>query len=187
MPLVRTEIDLSDIIRVMHSRGYGDHYDGRYALSFNKKDPSPMARWKMTNESKRVPIGGGVSKAQLKHIQTHSESAEEAADRVEAVILGKEMLPIEAATSDAPPIDTGIMEKMVENRTDAQIGRHLTPIVNVLNQLTDRLEAIERSLKAPAPEKKNKGGRPKGSKNKKKDADEPVIDFGPRVGGDVTK
>lgn len=132
-----------------------------------------------------MPVGGGLSRAQLKHIQSHAETPVEAADLVEAVILGKEMLPLADAGPATPAIDTDVMEKMVTNRTDSQIGRHLGPIIEVLGKLTDRLEQIEAKLEpAKTPAQKRRGGRPKGSKNKKK-ADEPEIDFGPRVPSDV--
>lgn len=140
----------------------------------------------MTKEPKRVPVGGGVSKEQLKRILTHSETPVEAADRIEAIICGAEMLPLEALPAQAgPSIDTAVMEKMIENRTDAQIGRHLKPVIDVLGKLTDRLEAMEAKL-TPAPEAKKKGGRPKGSKNKPKEQDV-NIDFGPRAKSNVAQ
>lgn len=182
MPLVRTEIQLPAVIAIMKSRGYGDHRDGRYALAFNKKHPTE--RWKMTGEPKREPVGGGVSKVQLSHILTHSETAEEAADRVEAVILGREMLPMETAdqAAPAPVMDTAILDKMVVNRTDSQIGRHLEPICDVLAKLTDRLEAIEKKLEQPQAEPKKKQrywSRKK--KEKPEAAPAPDFDFGPRA------
>jgi hypothetical protein len=184
MPLLRTEIDLIDIVQEMHRRGYGDHRDARYALAFNKKDP--LARWKMTGEAKRIPCGGGVSKSQLKRIQTHCENVREAADHVEAIISGREMLPMESIGEHAPAIDTAVMEKMVENRTDSQIGRHLNPIIDVLGKLTDRLEKIEQKLdSSQAPAVAKKRGRKKGYKKTIEKQDEPQIDFGPRVQTDV--
>ena len=139
----------------------------------------------MTGEAKRTPCGGGVSKAQLKRIQTHCESPREAADHIEAIISGKEMLPMESIGDAPPPIDTAVMEKMVENRTDSQIGRHLNPIIDVLGKLTDRLEKIEQKLdSSPAPAKKLRG-RKRGYKKTIEKQDEPQIDFGPRVQSDV--
>lgn len=184
MPLLRTKIALPDVVKIMHSRGYGDHHDGRYALAFNKKDPTG-GRWKLTGEPKRVPAGGGVSDEQLDRILTHSESAVEAADRVEAVINGAEMLPLEAlAGPQAAPIDTSVMEKMVENRTDSQIGRHLTPVIAVLDKLANRLEQLEAKIAAPSVPAKKKVGWPKG-KRRKPPEEIPDISFGPRVESDV--
>lgn len=168
----------------MHSRGYGDHHHGAYALAFNKKDP--VGRWKMTGEPKRIPVGRGVTKAQLDKILTHSENEVEAADRIEAVILGHEMLPLESLSSEAPPpIDTSVIEQMVTNRIDAQIGRSLTPVMDVLDKLATRLEQMEGKLATPPPAAKKKQGWPKGKK--RKPVEEPDINFGPRAESDVAK
>lgn len=172
MPVVYKEIELHEVVKLLRQKGYGEDASRNYALRLNM---ATTERYKTSGAYKRVPIGG-VTKAQLTQILRLSSDAEEAAAKVEAICLGKEMLPIEAngMPSQEPGLDLVTAERLITNRVANEVQKHLEPVnamqqqlVAMLGGLKDMIASLPQQSAAPAGKKR---GRPKGSKNKPKDA-----------------
>lgn len=157
MGIVYNEIERQDVVNALKKKGYGEFGTRRYALALNKPTGE---RWQSGGE-KRV-FAGGVSQEQLTSILRHSEDAEQAANQIEAVILGQETLPMEGPRApNVPTVSLELVEKIVSNRVASEVSKQLAGIYGEIQKLAQK---VEDSIPKP-----KKVGRPLGSKNKPKD------------------
>lgn len=111
----------------MQRKDYGVQTMARFALALNK----PTGKQFDSGSLERKMVGRGLTREELDTILLHSETEEEAADRIEKAILGLELLPIDEAKASTRQgnVDTALVERMVTNRVEAAVDRVMAPVL----------------------------------------------------------
>lgn len=180
MPVAYRELDLDQVKAVLYRRGYGPSSGGQYALTFNK----PTGKVFSTGVAERKPLPG-VSQKQLDHILRFAEDVEDAANRIERIMLGQSTGDGPTVNAEAqiaqPGLSPSEVDAIVTARVQAEVaklmGQHTAQmndwLAEVRKEILKLFSKVDK-LEAAAPKK---GGRPLGSKNKPKpkDVDEEAI------------
>lgn len=167
MAIRYTAIELWQVKPILIQRGYRFNGNRNYGIQLTKA--STTKRFRLTGAPYRDLLGG-VSHQQLKQILLRSNSAEEAADQIEAICTGKQLVPeFQDDRVVAPQLNDKLIEQIVQNRTENVIAQKTAQQEKRILELQAQIEALEARASQPAPvQEKKKPGRPKGSKNKAK-------------------
>lgn len=148
--------------KILHQRNYRFQYQrgcGIRLTAVNSKE-----RFRETGQFKRTPLTP-VSTVHLNQILRMAENAEQAADQIEAISLGKQFEPNMAKPGNMPGLDNKTIERIVETRTQHAMADASEQYQKMIAQQRSEMEDLRVQLEElrKATEKK-KPGRPKGSR-----------------------
>lgn len=192
MALVYQEVGLPEVLRELSRRGYGLNQNRAYAVQLTIKSKERKRR----DGRPEIILLIGISAEDLMNIRRRHDNPISAADEIEAISLGHQQSANQPATAAPAPVtvDPGFIAKIAENRASSEIAELrsvVTREIEDMRRLREEMTGILQVLRGdfapkppepvePAPAPKavvpKKRGRPKGSKNKKKEAAEPAAE-----------
>lgn len=139
MPQVFADLDLSHITQELTRRGYG--FDSCRGFAFRLSVRSKTDIVKSTGLGRWTPIGGPTP-LQIAEIRRTSRSVKHAADRVEAIALGRDQ-EVADSQEGGSGIDMATIGKLIDNKIDSKMR-------SVQSSLDTIMAAL--GAKAPPPE-----------------------------------
>lgn len=180
MPVAYRELDLDQVKAVLFRRGYGPSSGGSFALTFNK----PTGKVFSTGVAERKPLPG-VTQKQLDTILRFAEDVEDAANRIERIMLGQSTGEEPTVNAEALVRQQGLspteVDALVTARVQTEVarlvGKHTEQISEWLGEVRQELLKLFTKVAKLESSSPKKPGRPLGSKNKPKrqEADEEAI------------
>lgn len=159
MPVVRTMLDMNDVMAILTRKGYGVNRDRRYDLQ-------------LTIATERQYSSGAYERKLLKGLsreETHAvlgsaESPDEAALLFEDLSLGKISSAVEATRTESA--STGLsaeaLSNIIDNRVAFGVQQAVEPHMREIMQIKTDIAALVaelRTLTAEKPQKPEKKGR----------------------------
>lgn len=154
MPVVRTLLDINDVISILSRRGYGVNRNNQFDLQLSVAGP----RKYQSGSFERI-LMKGLSRTEVKAVLEKAESHEEAAIMFEALSKGERVSAIEEM--DETTASTGLSAQdiatIIDNRVANEVARALTPVMRDLEIM--RAEIAKLRQTEPVPTKKIKKGK----------------------------
>lgn len=170
MPVVYRELELDQVLAVLYGRGYGPAFSSGYALTLNK----PTGKRFSDGSAERMPLPG-LSEQQLQNVLRFADDVADAANRIEKIMLGQDMMPVDNAKVNAqvqqPGLTLAEIERLLTNRVTNEVTKHTDELLKTVSswmaEVKKELLTLFRDV-AKLKEARPKMGRPLGSKNKPK-------------------
>ena len=164
MALLYKEIERDEVVKVLRHRGYGEELRRPYGIALNR---ATGRRYQSGGEI-RV-FAGGVTRDQLSQILRVAEDPVDAANRIEAMALGKDIRQTEADPAPGSPgLSMEVVERLVTNRVAAEVTKVAEPLYRELGQVAKSVSDLVELVAKLQPAKAEKKPRaPWGSKTKK--------------------
>jgi len=180
MPILFQEVDLDQVKEILYRRGYGPASSSTYALCFNK----PTGKVFSDGTPQRMPLPG-LTETQLKHILQYSENVEDAANRIERIMLGQDMMAVDNVKVNgypqvsAPSLSLDEIQRLVTNRVECEVSKIVGEAMKAweptIAAIKRELIELRRDVEEGKERLPKKMGRPVGSKNKPKGKPAPEI------------
>lgn len=154
MPIAYSKIERQAVQEILRAKGYGFNSSRTYAMQLNLPSKD---RIRTDGIPYREIIGRGLTSADLDRILTTSETAEEAAERVEAYVMGRE----QAFERKTPAAVSGeSVTELIDNRVKSALAPLAEQVATLAGALTSMKDLLAELVQAKAEAKSPKKGGP---------------------------
>jgi len=142
MPVVRTVLDILDVLPLLSARGYGVNRNQRYGLQLTVATSRQFSNGSFERELLKP-----ISKEDLGAILTRCESKEQAALMIENISLGKIHSAVEETQETTAA--TGLTAEQIAHIIDSRVASKVTEAIGpTLRELTAMRDELVSTLKA---------------------------------------
>jgi hypothetical protein len=144
MPILKSRLDLPDVLQALKAKGYGFHSCRQYPVQLTVASKTRFR--KVDGLPHREPLRG-IPVAELEPILTNCETVEEAALQIERLSLGE----IQSAVEEHRPagnsgISASELAKLVENRVRSVAGEEMNQFRSEMAQMRQDMAELAQSV-----------------------------------------